>query len=124
MVSVPLGARHRRRHARRAVHIVALLHCHGLHRTVAIVDYSQGGLRMKNTFGVAVGEKVTVELCSGHRLPVVVRWAVGGQIGVQFVGVVPAGHPAMLALDEAAERYRRLHPAAFPPLSNPTELAN
>ena len=69
------------------------------------MDYSRGGLRIDRAFEVAVGEHVTVELLSGHRIPVEVVWAVGAQIGVRFLGPIQPGHPAMVAL----EKYKRVH---------------
>lgn len=69
----------RRQDVRRPVHITALLDRHGLTPRVVIVDYSRGGLRIDRAFEVAVGEHVTVELLSGHRMPVEVVWAVGAR---------------------------------------------
>jgi len=92
---------------RRPVRIPALLDRHdGLSRSVVIVDYSQGGLRIDSPFGVATGEHVTVELLSGHRLPVEVIWAISTQIGGRFLGPIQPGHPA---LEEAAKKYKRVH---------------
>ena len=99
----------RRQDVRRPVHITALLDRHGLTPRVVIVDYSRGGLRIDSPFGVAIGEHVTVELLSGHRLPVEVIWAISTQIGVRFLGPIQPGHPAMLALEEAAKKYKRVH---------------
>ena len=111
MARQPHVLREGRLNVRRPVRIPALLDRHdGLSRTVVIVDYSRGGLHIDRAFGIAVGEHVTVELLSGHRLPVEVMWAVSTQIGVKFLGPIPPGHPAMVALDGAAKRYKRLHP--------------
>jgi hypothetical protein len=99
----------RRQDVRRPLHITALLDRHGLTPRVVIVDYSRGGLRIDRAFEVAVGEHVTVELLSGHRIPVEVVWAVGAQIGVRFLGPIQPGHPAMVALEEAAKKYKRVH---------------
>jgi hypothetical protein len=100
---------------RRIVHLRALLVGHGFCRGVTILDYSTSGLRLADTFALAVGERVTVELLTGHRLPVVVAWAVGSQMEVRFVGQIVPGHPALLPLDAAAERYRQRHtPIEYP----------
>jgi hypothetical protein len=94
---------------RRSVDLRALLVGHGLCRSVTILDYSTSGLRLVDIFAIGVGERVTIELLTGHRLPVVVAWAVGSQIGVRFVGPIVPGHPALLVLDAAAERYKQRH---------------
>ena len=99
----------RRADIRRPVHIHARLVGHD-HRCSAIVlDYSTNGLRLIDTFAVGIGERVTIDLLTGHRLPVVVTWVVGSQVGVRFVGPIVPGHPALLALDAAAERYKHVH---------------
>src|SRR6476469_5884885 len=95
---------------RRRVHILALLHCHRLSRTVVIADYSHDGLLLKSPFAAAIGERATVELLSGHRLPVQVMWVAGSHIGVRFFEKMQAGHPAMLALREAVRKYESLDP--------------
>ena len=69
-------------------------------------------MRLDRTFGLAVGEGVTVELLTGERLPVAVARALGSHADVEFVGPIAPGHPAMVALDEAALRYKRLHSVA------------
>jgi hypothetical protein len=83
----------RRQGVRRPVRIPALLDRHdGLSRSVVVVDYLRGGLRIDSPFGVAIGEHVTVELLSGHRFPVEVIWAISTQIGVRFLGPIQPGH--------------------------------
>jgi len=100
----------RRQTIRQPVHIAALLHCHRLCRSAVIADYSQDGLRLESTCAVAIGERATVELPSGHRLPVQVMWVAGAHMGVRFFGTIQAGHPAMLALREAIRKHKRLPP--------------
>jgi ferric-dicitrate binding protein FerR (iron transport regulator) len=105
MSQLPLAFQERRLVARRRVHIVALFHCHRLSRSVVIADYSVDGLRLVSTFAAAIGERATVELSSGHRLPVQVMWVAGAHIGVRFFGRVQSEDPAMLALCEAVRKY-------------------
>jgi PilZ domain len=93
----------------RPVHIHARLVGHDHRCSATILDYSTNGLRLTDTFAVGIGERVTIDLLTGHRLPVVVTWVVGSQVGVRFVGPIAPGHPALLALDAAAERYKRVH---------------
>jgi hypothetical protein len=112
---VPRGAkerRERRRYPRRPVHVSALIHAHGLCRSVTIVDYTPLGLRLKGTFGIAAGDRITVELLTGDRLPLVVAWAMGSEVGAEFVGPTRSEHPAIVALEDAVQRYQRLHPAS------------
>jgi hypothetical protein len=115
MVQLPLALQERRLSVRRRVHIVALLHCHRLCRSVVIADCSRDGLLLESTCAVAIGERATVALLSGHRLPVQVMWVAGIHIGVRFFGI-QAGHPGMLALWEAAEKYggEKVSPASHP----------
>jgi hypothetical protein len=103
-----LGFQDRQLVVRRRVHIVALLHCHRLSRTAVIADYSLNGLRLVTTFAATIGERATVELLSGHRLPVQVMWVAGTHIGVRFFEKMQAGHPALLALWEAVRKYESL----------------
>jgi hypothetical protein len=109
MFQQPLALQERRLSVRRRVHIVALLHCHRLVRSVVIEDYSGNGLRLVSSFPAAVGERVTVELLSGHRLPALVVWTAGTHIGVQFLAL-HAGHPGLLALWEAIRKHESLDP--------------
>ena len=104
MLQLPLAFQERRLSVRRRVHIVALLHCHRLVRSVVIEDYSHHGLRLVSSFPAAIGERVTVELLSGARLPAQVMWVAGTHIGVRFLAL-QIGHPAMLALGEAVRKY-------------------
>jgi PilZ domain len=110
MSQLPLAFQERRLIVRRRVHIVALLHCHRLSRTVVIADCSHNGLRLVTTFAATIGERATVELLSGHRLPVQVMWVAGSHIGVRFFEKMQAGHPAMLAIREAVRKYESLDP--------------
>ena len=71
---------------------------------MVIEDYSHHGLRLVSRFPAAIGERVTVELLSGHRLPVQVMWVAGTHLGVRFFGI-QAGHPGLLALWEAVRKY-------------------
>jgi hypothetical protein len=70
---------------------------------------TRGAAFASSPFGVAIGEHVTVELLSGHRFPVEVIWAISTQIGVRFLGPIQPGHPALMALEKAANKYKRAH---------------
>jgi PilZ domain len=104
MSQFPLALQDRRLSVRRRVQIVALLHCHRLCRSVLIADYSREGLLLESTCAVSIGERATVALLSGHRLPVQVMWVAGTHLGVRFFGI-QAGHPGLLALWEAVRKY-------------------
>ena len=89
----------------------------GIH-TITIIDYSRDGLRLEGATGVAVGERITVQLLTGDRLPLAVAWAFDDKIGAEFLGPIRPDHPAMIALDQAAQRQKLLHPLSvdtFPP---------
>jgi hypothetical protein len=91
----------RRRHERRSAAITALVHSHGRFQTVSIVDFSSGGLQLQGAFGLAVGDRITVELLSGHRLPGKVVWSLGSRIGAQFVPALSPDHPGIVALQRS-----------------------
>jgi PilZ domain len=99
----------RRADIRRPVHIHAQLVGHNHRCSATILDYSTNGLRLIDTFAVGIGERVTIDLLTGHRLPVVVTSVVGSQVGVRFLGPIAPGHPTLLALDAAAKEYKRVH---------------
>src|SRR5262245_9354385 len=102
----------RRKITRQQVNIAAILRCHRLRRRAIIVDFSLGGLHIDSSIAVVIGERATVELSSGDRLPVQVIWVAGGHFGVRFLVAMTEDHPANLALREAAREYQRLHPSA------------
>jgi hypothetical protein len=109
VLQLALPLQDRRLSVRRRVRIVALLHCPRLVRTVVIEDYSHDGLRLVSSFPANMGERVTVELLSGARLPAQVVWVAGTHIGVRFLAVRP-GHPGLLALWEAIRRHKSRAP--------------
>jgi hypothetical protein len=94
----------RRREERRATRVTALVHCHGRFQTVRIVDFSLGGLQLDGCFGVAVADRVGVELLSGQRLEGKVAWAVAGRIGMQFDERLAPDDPAVALLSRVASR--------------------
>jgi hypothetical protein len=94
----------RRRDLRHPIRATALAYCHGRFQTVRIVDYSAGGLQLQGCFGVAVGDEMTVELLSGHRLAGKVAWSMGSRLGVRFLQPLGTDHPALAILEQAARR--------------------
>jgi hypothetical protein len=94
----------RRQCERQPARIAALVHCHGRFQTVSIVDFSPDGLRLHDTFGIAAREEITVELLTGHRLLAKVAWSMGSRIGAQLVERLSPQHPALLALNQMAEK--------------------
>ena len=96
-------------YTRQRVQLRALLIGHGRASSVTIRDYSLRGLRLEGARGFAPSERVTVELLTGHRLPVVVAWLHGTDVGVRFVGPIAPGNPALQALEAAADTHKRLH---------------
>ena len=90
-----------------AVRISAFLHAHGTRRPTQIIDYSQHGLELERAAGIAPQERVTVELLSGFRLPMMVLWVKGDSAGLRFLGPIALGHAVMSSLNEAARKYKR-----------------
>src|SRR5215510_14652377 len=91
--------RDRRRHP---VEMSALLHVPGKRRRIKISDRTPRGLRVEQSTGIWPGERVTVELRCGMRLPMIVAWVKGTSAGLRFLGPVAPGHPVLGALQEAA----------------------
>jgi hypothetical protein len=94
------------RQPRRSVRIKAILHAHGTRRRVEIIDYSQHGVRVERASGIELEERVTVELPSGLRVPMMVLWVEASSAGLRFLGPIAHGHTVMRSLDEAARRYK------------------
>jgi hypothetical protein len=91
----------RRQHERRSAAIAALVHCHGRFQTVSILDISTGGLQLQGAFGVTKGDRIEVELLSGHRLTAKVAWSLGSRIGAEFSPPLAPDHPGLVALQRS-----------------------
>jgi hypothetical protein len=105
MKANPPTLRHAERHLAR---IRALVHCRGRFQTIAIVDFSLGGLRLEGSFGIAVRERISVELLSGDLLEATVAWSTGSQLGVQFVECLTSAHPVFMTLNRLGAKSHRL----------------
>jgi|EndMetStandDraft_5_1072996.scaffolds.fasta_scaffold07594_3 hypothetical protein len=92
---------------RRTVHIGAVMHTRGERRRIDIVEYSSTGLSLDRAVGIELGQRVTIELRSGERLPMRVDWVKGAEAGVLFLGPIAPEHTVMRSLEEAAESFRR-----------------
>jgi len=97
-----------RRSPRHAVRVRAVLHAHGKHRRIDIIDYSQHGFKLQRVSGIEPDERVTVELPSGQRLPMIVLWVKEGRAGVRFLGPIAPGHTVMRWLDQSASKHKLL----------------
>jgi hypothetical protein len=102
----------RRQHERRSAAITALVHTHGRHQTVSILDISTGGLQLQGAFGVIKGDRIEVELLTGHRLPAKVVWSLGSRIGAEFSPPIAADHPGFVALQHSVGEPTTITPAA------------
>jgi len=91
----------RRQHERRSAAITGLVHCHGRYQTVSILDISMGGLQLQGAFGVTKGDRIEVELLTGHRLTAKVMWSLGSRIGAEFSPPIAADHPGFVALQRS-----------------------
>jgi hypothetical protein len=94
------------RQPRHSVRIKALLDAHGTCHSIEIIDYSRHGFKLERAFGIDPGQRVTVELRSGLRLPMIVLWVERGQAGVRFLGPIAPGHTVMRSLEQAARKYK------------------
>jgi hypothetical protein len=74
----------------------------GSRRRIDIVDYSLQRLELERTSDIEPYERVTVELPSGLRLPMMVLWVKAGSAGLRFLGPIAPGHMVIRSLDEAA----------------------
>ena len=95
------GAALRRQHERRSAAITALVYSHGRFQTVSILDISTGGLQLQGAFGVVAGDRIEVELLSGHRLAGKVVWSLGSRIGAEFSPALASDHPGLVALQRS-----------------------
>ena len=86
--------------------IKATLHARGSRRRIDIVDYSPRGLELERTSDIEPYERVTVELPSGLRLPMMVLWVEAVSTGLRFLGSIEPGHMVMRSLDEAAGKHK------------------
>jgi hypothetical protein len=84
------------------VRIKVVLHSQGTSRRIDIIDYSQHGFKLEPASGIEPHKRVTVELPSGQRLPMIVLWVKEGRAGVRFLGPIAPGHTVMQWLDQAA----------------------
>jgi PilZ domain len=91
----------RRQHERRSAAITALVHCHGRFQTVSILDISAGGLQLQGAFGVTGGDRIAIELLSGHRLTAKVVWSMGSRVGAAFSPLLAADDPGLVALQRS-----------------------
>ena len=109
MHPVPRAGSYRgRRSPRHAVRVRAVLHAHGTCRHIDIIDYSQHGFKLERVSGIEPHERVTVELPSGQRLPMIVLWIKEGRAGVRFLGPIAPGHTVMRWLDQSASKHKLL----------------
>jgi PilZ domain-containing protein len=98
------------RHHRQPVRMKATLHAYSGSHRVEIIDYSPHGLGLERVSGIQPQERLTVELPSGLRLPMMVLWLEDGRAGLRFLGPIAPGHTVMRLLEEAARSYKRRHP--------------
>ena len=92
---------------RRSARIKAWLHVSGERFCIEITDYSRHRLEVGQVRAIRPDQRVTVELSSGTRLPVVVEWVEGSSASLCFVGPIAPGHPVMRELIEAEHKPRR-----------------
>lgn len=81
------GTPRRGRHEERCVTDipVKLIRSNGASFSAAIADFSEHGLRIEGVEGLTVGEHALVILPHHRVLEIVVRWALGDQIGARLI---------------------------------------
>jgi hypothetical protein len=102
------GGYRARRSPRHPVYVRAILQAHGTCHRIHIVDYSQHGFRLERVSGIEPQQRVTVELPSGQRLPMLVLWVKEDRAGVRFLGPIAPGHTVMRWLDQSASKHKLL----------------
>jgi hypothetical protein len=100
------GHRSRDTGSAQPVHINAYLEGDRGRQRILISECSQLGLILDRISGLALNERVTVELRSGQRLPMRVIWARGSQAGVRFLGPIAPEHPVLQLLEAAAKKHQ------------------
>ena len=96
----------RRRQARVPTRVFALARARNRHQTVLVVDYSESGAQLQGSYGLFVGDGITLELLSGDVVPAKVSWSLNDRVGIEFVDALRPEHPVQYALQRAAERRR------------------
>ena len=94
----PSGAE-RRRSARHAVRIDAVLHAGDTSQATVIDDLSVGGAGLERAIGIYANDHVEIELPDGRRLPGKVAWCLIGACGVQFAEALGLDDPLFAAID-------------------------
>jgi hypothetical protein len=83
---------------RRTVCCPALVHHDGRFQKAMIVDFMVDGLGLNNTFGLAVGQRVAVEVLTGHYLDGKVAWSLGSRAGIRLSRSMSVHDPTYLRL--------------------------
>lgn len=89
---------------RKTVRCPALVHQGRHFQRVLVVDFNANGLGLDQTFALAVGQRVEVEVLTGERLDGHVAWCIGSRAGVELTTPLTARDPTYLRLMEWAER--------------------
>ncbi|MGE5511648.1 MAG: PilZ domain-containing protein [Bacteroidota bacterium] len=89
---------------RKTVRCPALVHQGNLFQRVMVVDFNASGLGLDHTFALTVGQRVEIEVLTGHRLAGKVAWAIGSRAGVEFARPMSARDPTYVHLVEWSER--------------------
>jgi PilZ domain len=85
----------RRSLARHKARLDAILTMHRRFQHILIHNISRSGMKLKNAFGLAPGDVVTVELLFDRKLQGTVMWSVAPYTGLAFDGLLADGDPLL-----------------------------
>jgi hypothetical protein len=74
----------RRPFERRQTGVEAILQVHGRFQRIIIHNVSQGGMKLKDAFGLMAGDIITVEVLSRRVLDATVVWSLSPYTGIAF----------------------------------------
>jgi hypothetical protein len=84
----------RRKDNRRRVRFSAIVECHGVSRTIEVVDFSNVGLRIDKLTGLAVGDRVTIAFTPDIAVEGTIAWLVWHKAGIRLTPHLTEDHPA------------------------------
>lgn len=93
----------RRKDNRRRVRFCAIVECHGVSRTIEVVDFSNVGLRVDKLTGLAVGDRLTIALTPDIAVEGTIVWLVWHKAGIRLTPPLTEASPAyQFLMDKAA----------------------
>lgn len=97
----------RRKDNRRRVRFGAIVECHGVSRTIEVVDFSNVGLRVDKLTGLAVGDRLTIALTPDITIEGTIAWLVWHKAGIQLTPSLTEADPAYRFLTDQAALFEQ-----------------